>query len=274
MTAMTAATLDQLSDGRMLLGIGSSGPQVAEGWHGAALRPPAPAHARVRRGRAQGAGARAPRVPRRDARAAAARRARQGAEADDRAGAGAHPDLPGGDRPEEHARWPARSPTAGSRRCSRPSTSPSSAPLLEEGAARGGPLARRLRHRADGATSSSPTTSRARATPCARSSRSTSAGWARASRTSTTSSCSATASRTRRARSRTSTSTASATRRWRRCPTSSSTLVALGGPARPRARAPGRLPRRRRRHAGRHADGVDRDGRLEQLRLVAELAGA
>jgi F420-dependent oxidoreductase-like protein len=34
MTAMTAATLDQLSSGRMLLGIGSSGPQVAEGWHG------------------------------------------------------------------------------------------------------------------------------------------------------------------------------------------------------------------------------------------------
>jgi F420-dependent oxidoreductase-like protein len=34
MTAMTAATLDHLSDGRVLLGIGSSGPQVAEGWHG------------------------------------------------------------------------------------------------------------------------------------------------------------------------------------------------------------------------------------------------
>ena len=34
MTAMTAATLDNLSGGRMLLGIGSSGPQVAEGWHG------------------------------------------------------------------------------------------------------------------------------------------------------------------------------------------------------------------------------------------------
>jgi F420-dependent oxidoreductase-like protein len=34
MTAMTASTLDQLSGGRMLLGIGSSGPQVAEGWHG------------------------------------------------------------------------------------------------------------------------------------------------------------------------------------------------------------------------------------------------
>jgi len=34
MTAMTAATLDNISDGRMILGIGSSGPVVAEGWHG------------------------------------------------------------------------------------------------------------------------------------------------------------------------------------------------------------------------------------------------
>jgi F420-dependent oxidoreductase-like protein len=34
MTAMTAATIDQLSGGRMIVGIGSSGPQVAEGWHG------------------------------------------------------------------------------------------------------------------------------------------------------------------------------------------------------------------------------------------------
>jgi F420-dependent oxidoreductase-like protein len=34
MTAMTAATLDQISGGRMLLGVGSSGPQVSEGWHG------------------------------------------------------------------------------------------------------------------------------------------------------------------------------------------------------------------------------------------------
>src|SRR5207237_10456506 len=34
MTAMTAATLDELSDGRVILGIGPSGPQVAEGWHG------------------------------------------------------------------------------------------------------------------------------------------------------------------------------------------------------------------------------------------------
>jgi len=34
MTAMTAATLDQLSGGRMILGLGTSGPQVSEGWHG------------------------------------------------------------------------------------------------------------------------------------------------------------------------------------------------------------------------------------------------
>jgi F420-dependent oxidoreductase-like protein len=34
MTAMTAATLDALSGGRFRLGLGPSGPQVSEGWHG------------------------------------------------------------------------------------------------------------------------------------------------------------------------------------------------------------------------------------------------
>jgi F420-dependent oxidoreductase-like protein len=33
-TAMTAATLDLMSGGRFLLGLGLSGPQVVEGWHG------------------------------------------------------------------------------------------------------------------------------------------------------------------------------------------------------------------------------------------------
>jgi F420-dependent oxidoreductase-like protein len=40
MTAMTAATLDALSGGRMLLGLGLSGPQVVEGWHGRPYTPP------------------------------------------------------------------------------------------------------------------------------------------------------------------------------------------------------------------------------------------
>ncbi|MGA1258518.1 MAG: LLM class flavin-dependent oxidoreductase, partial [Ilumatobacteraceae bacterium] len=33
-TAMSAMTLDHLSNGRMILGIGASGPQVVEGWYG------------------------------------------------------------------------------------------------------------------------------------------------------------------------------------------------------------------------------------------------
>ncbi|HNB54193.1 MAG TPA: LLM class F420-dependent oxidoreductase [Anaerolineales bacterium] len=40
MTAMTAITLDQLSGGRFLLGLGLSGPQVVEGWHGQAYGKP------------------------------------------------------------------------------------------------------------------------------------------------------------------------------------------------------------------------------------------
>jgi F420-dependent oxidoreductase-like protein len=40
MTAMTAMTLDQLSGGRFILGLGPSGPQVVEGWHGVAYGKP------------------------------------------------------------------------------------------------------------------------------------------------------------------------------------------------------------------------------------------
>ncbi|WP_412542594.1 LLM class F420-dependent oxidoreductase [Longispora sp. K20-0274] len=40
MTAMTAATLDTLSEGRFRLGLGVSGPQVSEGWYGVAFDKP------------------------------------------------------------------------------------------------------------------------------------------------------------------------------------------------------------------------------------------
>jgi F420-dependent oxidoreductase-like protein len=40
MTAMTAATLDTLSGGRFRLGLGVSGPQVSEGWHGVPFAKP------------------------------------------------------------------------------------------------------------------------------------------------------------------------------------------------------------------------------------------
>ena len=39
-TAMTAMTLNQLSKGRFILGLGASGPQVVEGWHGVAYGRP------------------------------------------------------------------------------------------------------------------------------------------------------------------------------------------------------------------------------------------
>lgn len=39
-TAMTAMTLNQLSNGRFIVGLGASGPQVVEGWHGVAYGRP------------------------------------------------------------------------------------------------------------------------------------------------------------------------------------------------------------------------------------------
>ena len=237
-----------------------------------ALRQAAPAHARVHRGGADGAGPRAGRVRRRDARAAAPRRPRQGAEADDRPRAGADPDLPGRDRPQEH--------DAGRR--DRRRLDPDAVLPRAHGrvppAARGGLRRGRATRRSTTSTSprrstcSSPTTSTPPATRCAPTSRCTSAAWARASRTSTTRSCSATASRTRRRRSRTSTSRARRRRPPRRCPASCST----------RCRCAAR-PTWSRERLGIYRDaGVGTlivspmawtfEDRISQLRQVAELA--
>ncbi len=76
MTAMTAATLDQLSGGRFLLGIGTSGPQVAEGWHGQRFGKQLQRTREYVDVRADGAAPRARRLRGRDAHAPAARRAR------------------------------------------------------------------------------------------------------------------------------------------------------------------------------------------------------
>ena len=55
MTAMTAATIDQLSNGRMILGIGIVGAAGQRGLARRALRQAARPHARLRRGAADGA---------------------------------------------------------------------------------------------------------------------------------------------------------------------------------------------------------------------------
>ncbi len=38
--AMTAITLDHISNGRLYLGVGVSGPQVVEGWYGRPFKKP------------------------------------------------------------------------------------------------------------------------------------------------------------------------------------------------------------------------------------------
>ena len=58
--AMTAAGIDALSDGRCELGLGASGPQVIEGFHGVPYDKPARPHPRDHRDLPQGVAPRGP----------------------------------------------------------------------------------------------------------------------------------------------------------------------------------------------------------------------
>ena len=273
MTAMTAATIDQLSDGRMLLGIGSSGPQVAEGWHGQRfgkqlqrtreyIEVVRMALARER-ARLQG----------RDARAAAARRARARrlkltiAPVQERmpiylAAIGPKNTTLGAEIADG---W---IPTLFS-----PEHVGEFRPLLEEGFARAGggkgfddfDIAPTVNVFVTDDVESARDAMRPYVALYV-------GGMGSRKQTSTTSSSSATASRTPPARSRTSTSRARRRRRWRRCRASCST----------RSRSAGRRDVVRERLAIFRDAGVGTlmvspwawtfEERREQLRLVAELA--
>ena len=78
MLAMTAQGVQRLSDGRLILGIGASGPQVMEGWHGVRVRPAGAAHPRDDRDRADDHRGRAAGLRRRGPPTPAPRRCRQG----------------------------------------------------------------------------------------------------------------------------------------------------------------------------------------------------
>ena len=79
--AQTAAGLDNVSGGRAILGLGASGPQVIEGWHGVPYDKPLGSDPRGRRHRPDGRPARPPGLRRQDLPPAAARRGRAPASA-------------------------------------------------------------------------------------------------------------------------------------------------------------------------------------------------
>ena len=139
--AMAALTLDHLSGGRFILGLGASGPQVAEGWYGDDYRKPLARTreyvdivrqvlAREEPVEFQGDRYQLP-LPGRH-------RLRQAVEVDHAPVARRSADLPRGRRPEERRRSRPRSPTAGCRCSTRPALDGFYRDALAEGFARPG----------------------------------------------------------------------------------------------------------------------------------------
>ena len=187
---MAAMTLDHLSGGRFILGIGASGPQVVEGWYGQPYPRPLERTKEyvqimrkifAREEPVEFAGQALP-----DA-ASGRHGARQGAEVHGPPAPQRHPDLPRGRGPEE------RRAGGGDRRRlaadvllaeERTSSTATRWRRASRGPARA--TSPRTSRSPRSCRSSPATTSRPPRTSCARCSRCTSAGWARAARTSTT----------------------------------------------------------------------------------------
>ena len=251
MTAMTAATLDRCRGGRFRLGLGVSGPQVSEGWHGVRFDKPLartreyvddrPAGARAAR-RCSTTASTSP-LPLPDGPGKALRLAVHPVR-------DADPDLPRRGRPEEPGAAPARSPTAGWRSSSRPSTPRSRSRTIDDGPRQG--RARRcdeLRRRADRAGRRRRRRPQAAPTRSAGTPRSTSAGWAAAEQNFYNQLAVRMGyERGGQARCRTCTSTGDYARRRRRCRSSSSTGPLLGT-GRADRRADAAVRGRRRHHA-------------------------
>ena len=254
-TAMTAATLDTLSGGRFRLGLGVSGPQVSEGWHGVRFdKPLARTREYVDDREDWRSAPQEGRLRRRVLHAAAARRPGQGAHPHRAPGAREHPDLPRRDRPQEP-----RAHRRDRRRLARDlllarARRPSTLAAIAAGRAKVGKTLEGFDVVPDRARCViGDDVAGVRRRRCAPTARSTSAAWAAARRTSTTSSPCAWATTPRPPRCRTSTSPATTRAAGAAVPFEFIDRTSLIGPPRADPGAAARL-RRRRRH---HADGRD-----------------
>ncbi len=232
--AQTAAGLDNVSGGRAILGLGASGPQVIEGWHGLPYDKPLGRTREVvdivrmalRRERlvhdgkifhlplpaGQGTGLGKPlkmlTKPERPASRSTSRRSAR-----------------------RTSRAPRSTPTAGCRSCTRRRRRTPCGATRSPRAPPSGPTTSARWRSWPAAWSASATTSRACSTWPGRCSRSTSAAWAPRARTSTTRWPASTASRPRPPRSRSSTSAATSATPRRSCRWSCSRWCNLVGPA-------------------------------------------